>query len=793
MLAVPVKSRSTQLATGRKPLVFLILVAFSVFGGLAWIWWLAQSDARSRQVFAGNNGKFSLAPQNEAYAEYGGSESCRECHEEAFKAWAHSHHGLAERDPSSTEEGPAFNPPGTLKHGTQQTSFRERNGQFELVTPGLSGTNEVFAVKRVIAENPLRQMLVEFPGGRLQATEAAWDPRSNEWFNVYGEEDRKPGEWGHWTGRGMNWNNMCATCHNTRVRKNYDAPTDSYRTAFVEKGVGCESCHGPMKAHNEWQYANKGRGLKDPTLAKLSRDQIFDNCAACHSRRAEITGDPKPGDSYFDHHLLSIVDDSNLFYPDGQIWDEVYEVTAFMGSRMYHKGVRCMDCHDNHSAKVRLPGNFMCLSCHGEGSTNAPVINPVTHSRHKVWGYDSSGVLTNGNLAQYNPKTVAEQGGECVNCHMPQTVYMQRHWRHDHGFTIPDPLLTKQFGVPNACERCHADKGTDWNLKHVEDWYGEKMNRPYRQRAQIIARARQGDPTARDGLLAMLEKEEIAYWQAVAAGLLQRWSGDPAVVRALTGQLNHSNALVRQMAVHGLAPAAQAGNPAAQSAIAAKLKDSARNVRIEAARNTVATLDTNSLAGTEYLHFLDHVSDQPLGQMQGGVFHLMRGDVTNSLPHFEKAVRWDPYSAGIRHELAVVYSQLGRSQDAVAQLEQAVKLAPNDGEFHYKLALALNEVGQSTRVVQQLERAVQCDPQHARAWYNLGLARNGAGDAEGGVEALLRAEAAEPNDSRIPYARATILARLGRVFEARAAAQRALQLDPDNQSAAILLQQLNRQ
>jgi len=264
-------------------------------------------------------------------------------------------------------------------------------------------------------------------------------------------------------------------------------------------------------------------------------------------------------------------------------------------------------------------------------------------------------------------------------------------------------------------------------------------------------------------------------------------------VRALTGQLNHSNALVRQMAVHGLAPAAQAGNPAAQSAIAAKLKDSARNVRIEAARNTVATLDTNSLAGTEYLHFLDHVSDQPLGQMQGGVFHLMRGDVTNSLPHFEKAVRWDPYSAGIRHELAVVYSQLGRSQDAVAQLEQAVKLAPNDGEFHYKLALALNEVGQSTRVVQQLERAVQCDPQHARAWYNLGLARNGAGDAEGGVEALLRAEAAEPNDSRIPYARATILARLGRVFEARAAAQRALQLDPDNQSAAILLQQLNRQ
>ena len=35
---------------------------------------------------------------------------------------------------------------------------------------------------------------------------------------------------------------------------------------------------------------------------------------------------------------------------------------------------------------------------------------------------------------------------------MPVTTYMQRHPRHDHGFTIPDPLLTKQFGTPNACK-----------------------------------------------------------------------------------------------------------------------------------------------------------------------------------------------------------------------------------------------------------------------------------------------------------------------------------------------------
>ena len=30
--------------------------------------------------------------------------------------------------------------------------------------------------------------------------------------------------------------------------------------------------------------------------------------AACHSRRSELTGDPKPGEFFFDHHLPAIVD-----------------------------------------------------------------------------------------------------------------------------------------------------------------------------------------------------------------------------------------------------------------------------------------------------------------------------------------------------------------------------------------------------------------------------------------------------------------------------------------------------
>ena len=104
----------------------------------------------------------------------------------------------------------------------------------------------------MIGNLPLVQFLTPFPGGRYQVQEASYDPKSNQWFYVYGDDLRHPGEFGHWTGRGMNWNSMCAECHNTRVKKNYDAATDSYHTTMAGMSVGCEACHGPLQKHLDW-------------------------------------------------------------------------------------------------------------------------------------------------------------------------------------------------------------------------------------------------------------------------------------------------------------------------------------------------------------------------------------------------------------------------------------------------------------------------------------------------------------------------------------------------------------
>ena len=43
------------------------------------------------------------------------------------------------------------------------------------------------------------------------------------------------------------------------------------------------------------------------------------------------------------------------YYDDGQQRGEVYEVGSFLQSRMHAAGVTCSDCHDPHSATLRLP------------------------------------------------------------------------------------------------------------------------------------------------------------------------------------------------------------------------------------------------------------------------------------------------------------------------------------------------------------------------------------------------------------------------------------------------------
>jgi Flp pilus assembly protein TadD len=725
-----------------------------------------------------------IPPEDEVHAQYAGSASCKECHESAYEGWKNSNHGLAEREVREDLDKETFSPKQTLQHNGRETeAFLDAEGVAHILTRGFKNERKAYRVVRVIGHDPLRQFLIEAPGGRLQTCDASYDPHKKEWFDVFGEEVREAGDWGDWTGQGMNWNSMCAACHNTRLRKNYEPRTNSYHTTMAEMTVGCEACHGPMKNHVEWQKnpppgyskddleGNKKQGLTDPTVVRQTKQQMLETCAACHSLRTEITGDLVPGEPYFDHFALTVPNGTDIYYPDGQVRGENYVTTSFLSSTMHHAGVKCGDCHEPHSNRLLIQGNLLCMRCHGGGTEPpAPVIVPELHS----------------------PCTPGTKGHDCVSCHMPQTTYMQRHPRRDHGFTIPDPLLTREHGVPNACNRCHTDKSVDWAVEQAEKFYGDKLDRPTRHRAILIARARNGEPDARDGLMRMLENEVIATWRATACHLLEPWVMDPVVTKALLARLKDDSPLVREAAARVLVHPSRNNHEEVRSAMRLLMEDGLRSVRVAAAWCLVDELDLSSRAGRELVHMLDINADQPTGRMRLSQFAYHRGDTEGAIRQIRKAIEWDPNSPPFYHDLALLLNATGDNPGAVQALRDAIRLDDAEAEYHYKLALALAESGDLAGTVSSLEKTVELDARNARAWYNLGLAYNSMNQPQRAIEALRRGEAAGPSDYAIPYARATIHARLDQRAEAVEAATRALRLNPQFAEAAQLLRSLSR-
>ncbi len=408
--------------------------------------------------------------------------------------WQGSDHDLA-MDVATPETVLGDFNDATLEHfGIISRMYRDGD-RFCVTTEGPDGQLAEFEVKYVFGVEPLQQYMVEFDRphdmpeheiARLQVLRLSWDTERQKWFYLSPpdvDERLLPNDPLHWTGVAQNWNHMCAECHSTNLQKNYDLATSTYHTTFSDMDVSCEACHGPGSVHVELASAKSpfwdrklGYGLAQ--LKSKSSEPQLHACAPCHSRRNPIAPGYRSGENYYDHYANALLE-PETYYCDGQIRDEVYVFGSFIQSKMYREGIRCTDCHNPHTTKVKFSDNTLCTSCH----THEAKYDTPAHHRHKA----------------------GSAGASCVECHMPETPYMDVDLRRDHSLRIPRPDLSVQLGTPNACTGCHLepenvapDKRA--GLEYYADWL----------------QARDGDNQVRD---------EIARVDRWAAEQVREWYG----------------------------------------------------------------------------------------------------------------------------------------------------------------------------------------------------------------------------------------------------------------------------
>jgi Flp pilus assembly protein TadD len=728
-----------------------------------------------------------------AMPAYVGSAVCAGCHAAEFSAWRGSQHALAMQEAAPATVLADFNGSQFPRAGVVSRFFRDGE-TFKVNTDGPDGRLQDFDVRYTFGLYPLQQYLIEFPRGRLQSLTIAWDTRpaasgGQRWFPLYPDQDIRPGNPLHWTGIDQNWNYQCADCHSTNLRKNYDVATDSFGTTWSEINVACEACHGPGEAHAAWAgqggsgsangltaRLDERRGVSwpvDPLTGSASRSLPRTSsteigvCARCHARRGQFSDDHAAGQPLHDAYRPALIE-PGLYWPDGQMRDEVYNYGSFLTSRMASKGVTCSDCHDPHSQKLRAPGNGVCAQCHLAETFDTPV-----HHHHAA----------------------GSDGARCTSCHMPATPYMVVDPRHDHSFRLPRPDRSVSLGVPNACSQCHAAKGPQWAADAVKSWYPQPKP-GFQDFAETFAAADGGDGRARPSLIALAE--DPARPGLVRASALWRLAQDPRpdMLPAVRKALNAPDPDLKVAAIEALG----GSDPSLRVAeLPRLLNDPIRLVRMSAARAlagpTEARLDAAQSrafqdALAEYVDAQNFNADRPEAHGNLGLLHAIRGDMAAAEAEYRAALAIDPTFIGGWVNLADLLRATGREAEATAALRDGLAASPGDPALRHALGLSLVRSGDTAAALKEFEAAAKAAPGNARYAYVYAIGLNSTGKVDAAVAVLKATLERHPTNHDVLMALSSISIEAGRRDDALQYLAQLIEAYPNDPEATQLLQSM---
>jgi len=720
-----------------------------------------------------------------------GAQACAECHQQEYQAWRGSHHDLAMQPVSDAAMLGNFDNSSFTYNGITSRFF-QRNGGYWAETDGPDGKLAEYQVEYLFGVYPLQQYLVNMSGGRLHALSIAWDSRPSEqggqrWFHLYPEENIDAADPLHWTGPYQNWNLQCAECHSTNLQKNFDPASKTYATTWSEVNVACEACHGPGAAHRSLALAGKlssdnsgfpvalgERGgwafPEDQAIAQrttpLPNSQQVESCGRCHARRAPL-GPYHYGKDLLDTHRPALLEDP-LYYPDGQILDEVYVYGSFTQSAMHQAGVVCSNCHEPHSNQLRAPGNGVCAQCHKPARYD-------TESHH------------------HHPADSA--GAECVNCHMPSTNYMVVDPRRDHSMRIPRPDLSVMLGTPNACNQCHTDENPEWALSALRD-QGVNFSDTGSHPARSFTWARQGDGRAVPGLQEIaLDGEQAPIVRASAITALGNFTNREAYETALQ-LLENDDPMLRWGAVRALQfmPAQQRFG-----ILGRHLQDPSTTVRMELAR-TLADIPLAQVEPTsakslqavfdEYVANLGSHADMPGNQLQMAQFFVARQKLPQAEKAYRAALQMNSQLLAAYLNLADLYRAQGREDEARQLLLEAEQALPEQGNTLHALGLLETRAGNTEIALQYLARAAAMEENGVRHRYVYAIALQDAGQADAAIRQLQSLLRIAPQNPDILIALVTYCQSTGRRVEAKRYAEQLKKLLPDDRGVEQLYQSL---
>lgn len=666
---------------------------------------------------------------------------CITCHADQHKKWDGSHHYHA-MAPASMKTVLGNFESSKIDFEGFESEFFKKDGRFYCKTQDEKGEISTFEISHVFGVEPLQQYLVKRPTAdmpegddmpRTQVLPFAWDVKDKSWYHIYAHDPPAPGDPIHWTGWAQNWNHMCADCHVTTYQKNYDHDKKDYQSHYEVGNVDCTACHQMDAKHHEKGYKKAVASSKFPKsenpLIDFEKQQVeMTKCAPCHAHREHLSEGFGPKSTLGDHYGISLLRE-DLYHDDGQIREEVYVMGSFLQSKMYRAGVRCSNCHDPHSLKLKIPKNGLCAQCHDPSKFDTPA-----HHHHKV----------------------GSTGASCVECHMPESVYMGIDRRRDHSIRIPRPDLSARTGSPNACTGCHLDEKLEHQSKDYQRWLalGKQGN------ASVKGKLAEVDAKMTNSFFEWYgDKERPLHYGEVFHGIRSNKLNHPAPLLAIAGNVTDYGPVTRATAVdlmrnfpmwqdkNTLLKWAKDDSSIVRRALASSshidlipdykvkfLKDPVRSVRMSALRTVLTQpaqlqADPNLKASVIGMQadlnaYLKANGDQAGAHLLNAQYLQAMNKINDAAKAYEQAIDLQPELTGARSALAQLKEDLGDQASAtklrkeeIELLRRDLKLAPNRSDIWYRLGLMSYILKDEEGTLRSMNRVLKLEPNH----YNAGI------------------------------------------------------------------------
>ena len=297
---------------------------------------------------------------------------------------------------------------------------------------------------------------------------------------------------------------------------------------LVEVGIGCETCHGGAREHVEHGASMTFRvaspafeRLEPPGRADTRASRINRACGRCHTVLFSRYADTWEG--------------GRLGHEPGGSAINSGEARDFLLGGCSDQ-MSCATCHDPHRLDQPgrmgplggLPGNPICVACHGAYAGDAAV---AAHTHHDPRG----------------------GGSACLACHMPRknlslVIGLTRY----HRIGAPNDPRRVERDRPLECAVCHPTATVAHLVEAMERWWGRRYDRgalsalygPDLTVNAVLATLDRGKPHERAVALALAGEVRLAGALPLAVAALDnpialvRYYAEAAIERLAPGRVH---------------------------------------------------------------------------------------------------------------------------------------------------------------------------------------------------------------------------------------------------------------